>query len=192
MPKIKRCNWATSSDLETKYHDEEWGVALHDDQKIFEMLILEMFQAGLSWKTILAKRENFRKAFDNFDYKQIVLFDQEKIEELMQNSGIIRNRKKIESTVTNAQEFMKVQKEYGSFDHYIWHFTDFKTIDHKINQNNLAPAKDDLSIKIAANLKKMGFKFLGPVIIYSFIQSIGIINDHELNCDFHDTNQSSA
>ncbi|BDR58571.1 DNA-3-methyladenine glycosylase I [Xylocopilactobacillus apicola] len=184
MSEIKRCFWANDP-IEAKYHDEQWGRPEHDDQKIFEMLILEMFQAGLSWRTILVKRNNFRNAYDQFDYHKVANYNQNKIEELMSDPGIVRNRQKVNASINNAQEFLKVQAEFGSFDQYIWHFTNFKTIDHRIDSNNPAPAKDELSIEISNDLKKRGFKFVGPVTIYSLLQSIGIINDHELSCDFH-------
>ncbi|BDR57219.1 DNA-3-methyladenine glycosylase I [Xylocopilactobacillus apis] len=190
MPKIKRCQWVKNlapDNIEIKYHDEEWGVPVHDDQKIFEMLTLEMFQAGLSWQTILVKRANFQKAFNNFDYHEIASFDQAKIDKLMQDAGIVRNRQKITAAINNAKQFLQIQKEFKSFDNYIWHFTNYQTIDHQIDVNNPVPAKDELSIKISNDLKKRGFKFVGPVIVYSFIQSIGIINDHEVSCDFHDS-----
>ena len=150
------------------------------------MLILEGMQAGLSWKCILDKRENMRKAFDNFDYKKIAKYDNKKIEELLNDKGIIRNKRKINALILNAQKFIEVQKEFGSFDKYIWSFTDNKQIDNKLKDNSEIPAKNELSDKISKDLIKRGFKFVGSVIIYSYMQGIGIVNDHSINCKFHD------
>ena len=176
-----RCGWA-KGEKDILYHDTEWGVASHDDGYIFEMLILEGFQAGLSWNTILQKRENFRKAFDNFDYRKMAEYDEMKLNELLKNEGIIRNRLKINSTVTNARAFMKVQKEFGSFAKYIWNFTDEKRIINKWKELSEVPATSKLSDKISKDLKKRGFKFIGSTIIYSFLQAVGIIDDHLINC----------
>ena len=181
--KNTRCPWAKSEN-DIAYHDTEWGVPSHDDSYIFEMLILEGFQAGLSWNTILQKRENFRKAFDNFDYKKIAKYDEKKLNELMQNEGIIRNKLKINSTVTNAVSFMKIQKEFGSFSDYIWGFTDKKRIINKWKDLSEVPATTELSDKISKDLKKRGFKFIGSTIIYSFLQAIGIIDDHLASCPY--------
>ena len=178
-----RCGWA-KGEKDILYHDTEWGVPSHEDGYIFEMLILEGFQAGLSWNTILQKRENFRKAFDNFDYKKIAKYDEKKLNELMQNEGIIRNKLKINSTVTNAVSFMKIQKEYGSFSDYIWGFTDKKRIINKWKDLSEVPATTELSDKISKDLKKRGFKFIGSTIIYSFLQAIGIIDDHLASCPY--------
>ena len=172
-----RCGWA-KGEKDILYHDTEWGVPSHDDGYIFEMLILEGFQAGLSWNTILQKRENFRKAFDNFDYRKMAEYDEMKLNELLKNEGIIRNRLKINSTVTNARAFMKVQKEFGSFAKYIWNFTNNKRIINKWKELSEVPATSELSDKISKDLKKRGFKFVGSTIIYSFLQAIGIIDDH--------------
>ena len=178
-----RCGWA-KGEKDILYHDTEWGVPSHEDGYIFEMLILEGFQAGLSWNTILQKRENFRKAFDNFDYKKIAEYDEMKLNELLKNEGIIRNRLKINSTVTNAKAFMKVQEEFGSFAEYIWSFTDNKRIINKWKELSEVSATSELSDKISKDLKKRGFKFVGSTIIYSFLQAIGIIDDHLMSCPY--------
>ena len=178
-----RCGWA-KGEKDILYHDTEWGVPSHDDGYIFEMLILEGFQAGLSWNTILQKRENFRKAFDNFDYRKMAEYDEMKLNELLKNEGIIRNRLKINSTVTNARAFMKVQKEFGSFAKYIWNFTDNKRIINNWKELSEVPATSVLSDKISKDLKKRGFKFVGSTIIYSFLQAIGIIDDHLISCPY--------
>lgn len=183
MDNHNRCGWA-KGEKDILYHDTEWGVLSYDDGYIFEMLILEGFQAGLSWNTILQKRENFRKAFDNFDYKKIAKYDEKKLNELMQNEGIIRNKLKINSTVTNAVSFMKIQKEFGSFSDYIWGFTDKKRIINKWKDLSEVPATTELSDKISKDLKKRGFKFIGSTIIYSFLQAIGIIDDHLASCPY--------
>ena len=178
-----RCGWA-KGEKDILYHDTEWGVPSHEDGYIFEMLILEGFQAGLSWNTILQKRENFRKAFDNFDYKKIAEYDEMKLNELLKNEGIIRNRLKINSTVTNARAFMKIQEEFGSFAKYIWKFTDNKRIINKWKELSEVPATSELSDKISKDLKKRGFKFVGSTIIYSFLQAVGIIDDHLISCPY--------
>ena len=183
MNNDNRCGWA-KGEKDILYHDTEWGVPSHDDAYIFEMLILEGFQAGLSWNTILQKRENFRKAFDNFDYKKIAEYDTTKLSELLKNEGIIRNKLKINSTVTNAKAFMKVQEEFGSFAKYIWNFTDNKRIINKWKELSEVPATSELSNKISKDLKKRGFKFIGSTIIYSFLQAIGIIDDHLMSCPY--------
>ena len=179
------CEWPGNDALMQKYHDEEWGVALHDDQKLFEFIILDAFQAGLSWKTILHKRENFRKAFDNFNPEIIALYDQKKIESLMQNAGIVRNRLKIEATIINARQFLRIQKEYCSFDKYIWQFTNYKTIDHKIANTREIPATTTESDNMSKALRKEGFKFVGSTICYAFMQASGMINDHLKTCKYH-------
>lgn len=175
-----RCRWANpNNDIYLDYHDNEWGVPSHEDNYLFEMLVLESFQAGLSWECILNKREDFRKAFDNFDYNKIINYDNNKIEELMNNKNIIRNRLKINSTIKNAKVFINIQKEYGSFDKYIWHFTDGKVIKNKDDKfNTTTPLSDEIS----KDLKKRGMNFVGSTIIYSYLQAIGIIDDHELKC----------
>ena len=172
-----RCSWVNDNPLYIKYHDEEWGVASYDDKYLFEMLLLESFQAGLSWECILNKRENFRNAFDNFDYNKISRYDDIKIKKLLNNKGIIRNKLKINAIINNAKIFMDIQKEYGSFSKYIWKFTNNKQIVHSrlITSNSL-------SDKISKDLKRRGMKFVGTTIIYSYLQAIGIVNDHEVNC----------
>lgn len=175
---MKRCFWVNMDNpLYVDYHDNEWGVPKYDDHELYELLILEMFQAGLSWETILNKRENFRKAFDSFNWNSIVNYDEDKINELMQDKGIIRNRKKIEATINNTKVFLNIQKEYGSFANFIWSFTDNKVIitDSKVVSN-------ELSDTISKELRKRGMKFVGTVIIYSYLQAIGVINSHEDNC----------
>lgn len=179
---ITRCQWAGNDALYIKYHDEEWGVPLYDDDKLFEFLILEGFQAGLSWITILRKRENFRKAFDNFDALKIVKYDAQKVEELMQDSGIIRNRLKIEGTITNARLFLEIQQEYGSFQAYIWQFVGGQVIVNQRNSLGDVPAKTDISDAMSKTLKKRGFKFIGTTICYAFMQATGMVNDHIVNC----------
>ena len=175
---MKRCFWVNlNNKLYVDYHDLEWGVPKYDDHELYELLILEMLQAGLSWETILKKRENFRLAMDNFDYERIVNYDEEKINELMNNKGIIRNRRKIEATINNTKVFLSIQKEYGSFANFIWSFTNNEIlyIDSKITHN-------ELSDKVSSILKKKGMKFVGTIIIYSYLQAIGVINSHECDC----------
>ena len=177
---MNRCSWVDlNSEIYIKYHDEEWGVSSFDDRYLFEMLILEMFQAGLSFLTVLEKRNDFRLAFDNFDVKKVSNYDDKKIEELLNNKNIIRNKLKITSAINNANVFIKIQKEYGSFSNYIWSFTNNKVIK---NQNGIKVANSPLSDKITYDLKKRGMKFIGSTIIYSYLQAIGIIDDHEKNC----------
>lgn len=176
----KRCRWADpASELYTAYHDEEWGVPEHNDQKLFEMLILEGFQAGLSWITILKKREAFRKAFDGFDPVVIAGYGPDKLEALMADPGIVRNRRKMEAAVTNAAAFLNIQKEFGSFDRYLWGFTQGQVI---LNTDDQVRASSELSDRISADLKRRGMKFVGTVIIYSFLQAVGMVNDHETCC----------
>lgn len=177
-----RCGWCVGDPLYEAYHDHEWGVPVYDDATIFEFLILETFQAGLSWITILRKRENFREAFDDFDYKKIATYNQKKIETLLQNKGIIRNKLKVNATITNAQAFMKVQDEFGSFSKYIWDFVNGKPIKNHIENYKDAPAKTALSDKISVDLKKRGFKFVGSTVIYAHMQATGMVNDHEVAC----------
>ena len=178
-----RCYWATTNDqLYLDYHDQEWGVPLHDDDKLFEFLILEGFQAGLSWITILRKRENFRKAFDDFQATKIVKYDTEKIEELMQDSGIIRNRLKIEGAITNARIFLEIQAEYGSFDKYIWQFLGGQTLVNQWHSFKEVPASTEISDAMSKALKKRGFKFIGTTICYAFMQATGMVNDHLVDC----------
>ncbi|HWS60066.1 MAG TPA: DNA-3-methyladenine glycosylase I [Flavobacterium sp.] len=182
MENKTRCGWCLSSDLYKKYHDEEWGVPVYDDQKLFEFLILETFQAGLSWITILNKRENFRRAFDHFDYKKVANYPEEKIQELMLDAGIIRNQMKIRAAVSNAVAFMKVQEQFGSFSKYIWQFTDGKPIDNKRQSLKEVPATSLLSDAISKDLKKRGFKFVGSTVVYAHMQATGMVNDHVEEC----------
>ena len=177
-----RCGWCIGDDLYEAYHDLEWGVPVYDDDTLFEFLILETFQAGLSWITILRKRENFRKAFDDFDYKKIATYNQKKIDSLLQDAGIIRNKLKINATISNAQNFMKIQEEFGSFSKYIWAFTNGKPIKNKFKTLKEVPANTSLSDVISKDLKKRGFKFVGSTVIYAHMQATGMVNDHEINC----------
>ena len=177
-----RCGWCLSSDLYKKYHDQEWGIPVYDDQKLFEFLILETFQAGLSWITILKKRENFRMAFDDFDYLKVAQYSEEKIQELMQNAGIIRNQLKIRAAVSNAIAFMKVQGEFGSFSKYIWQFTDGKPIKNNGKTLKEVPATTPLSDEISKDLKKRGFKFVGSTVVYAHMQATGMVDDHVEDC----------
>ena len=179
----RRCGWVNpKNELYTKYHDEDWGVPIHDDQKLFEMLILEGAQAGLSWETVLKKRENYRKAFDDFNPQKVAKFDEKKIRELLQNEGIIRNRLKINSAIQNAKVFLKIQKEFGSFDKYIWEFAKEKPIKNAFKSFSEIPAKTELSDIISKDLKERGMNFVGPTITYAYMQSVGIVNDHEVGC----------
>ncbi|WP_339611040.1 DNA-3-methyladenine glycosylase I [uncultured Planktosalinus sp.] len=182
---INRCPWCGTDPLYVEYHDKEWGVPVYDDATLFEFLILESFQAGLSWITILRKRENFRKAFDDFDYKKIALYPDSKIQELLQNEGIIRNKLKVRAAVTNAQAFMEVQKEFGSFSEYIWGFVDGKPIKNNLKSLQDAPATTALSDTISKDLKKRGFKFMGSTVIYAHLQATGVVNDHLVDCFRH-------
>jgi DNA-3-methyladenine glycosylase I len=180
---MKRCEWAPlDNELYLKYHDEEWGVEVHDDKKLFEMLILEGAQAGLSWSTVLKKRENYQKAFDKFDYKKISRYNEKKIKELLNNPGIIRNKLKIRSTIQNAKIFIEIQKEFGSFDKYLWKFVNFKQINNKFKSMKEIPASTNLSDKISIDLKKRGMSFVGTTIIYAYLQAVGIVNDHQVDC----------
>jgi len=179
---MNRCAWPGNEPFNITYHDEEWGVAVHNDQKLFEFLVLDAFQAGLSWLTILKKRENFRKAFDNFDYKLVAAYSEEKIQALMINEGIIRNQMKIRAAVSNAKALMEIQKEFGSFDVYIWGFVDHKTIKNAHTNYKEIPATSKESDAMSKDLKKRGFKFVGSTICYAFMQAAGMINDHELAC----------
>ena len=177
-----RCGWAGTDELYLKYPDEEWGKPVTDDKTLFEFLVLESFQAGLSWYTILTKRENFIVAFDDFDYNKIAAYSDEKAEELMQNSGIIRNRLKILATVNNAKRFMEVQEEFGTFSKYIWSFVGGKPIVNQFSELKEVPAKTEISDALAKDLKKRGFKFLGSTVVYAHMQATGMVNDHLINC----------
>lgn len=176
------CNWPGNDQLMIKYHDEEWGVPVHDDRKIFEYMVLDGFQAGLSWKTILYKRKNFRKAFDNFEPEVISEYTEGKIESLLQDAGIIRNKLKIRAAIKNAKLFLKVQEEFGSFDKYIWQFTGGKPKINHWEHLNQIPAKSDESDDMSKDLKKRGFKFVGSTICYAFMQAAGMVNDHLVYC----------
>ncbi len=177
-----RCAWCGNDSLYVEYHDTEWGVPVYDDDKLFEFLILETFQAGLSWITILRKRENFRKAFDNFDYKKIAKYSEKKYESLLQDAGIIRNKLKIKATITNAQNFMEIQNEFGTFSKYIWNFTNGKPIKNTCKDLSEVPATTELSDQLSKDLKKRGFKFVGSTVIYAHMQATGMVNDHTTEC----------
>ena len=179
---VVRCAWCEKDDLYRSYHDEEWGKPIYDDETIFEFLILESFQAGLSWYTILSKRENFRAAFDQFDYKKIAQYSEEKVEELIQNTGIIRNRLKILATINNAQKFMEVQKEFGSFSKYIWGFVNHEPIINRPKTLKEVPPTTEISDALAKDLKKRGFKFMGSTVVYAHMQATGMVNDHVEDC----------
>jgi DNA-3-methyladenine glycosylase I len=178
----KRCGWCTGSELYEKYHDEEWGRPVYDDDTLFEFLLLETFQAGLSWITILKKRENFRKAFDDFDYKKVAAYDDDKIAELLNDAGIIRNKLKVYGAVTNAQAFIKVQEEFGSFSKYFWGFTNGKPVVNNFTSLKEVPATTPLSDTISKDMKKRGFKFVGSTVIYAHMQATGMVNDHVMDC----------
>ncbi len=182
MAEIKRCRWCEGDSLYEAYHDHEWGVPVLDDETLFEFLTLETFQAGLSWITVLRKRNNFKEAFDNFNYRKIAQYKDTKITELMQNAGIIRNQMKIRATVTNAREFMKIQDEFGSFSKYIWQFVDGEPIQNEIEDHKMAPATTEISDKLSKDLKKRGFKFVGSTVIYAHMQATGMVNDHQIDC----------
>ena len=176
-----RCGWA-KNDLAIEYHDAEWGVPVHDDKRLFEFLILEGAQAGLSWDTVLRKRENYRAAFDNFDAKKIALYDEQKQAELLKNEGIIRNRLKIASTIRNAKSYLKIKEEFGSFDSYIWNFVDGKPIKNSRKDLSEIPAKTSVSDTMSKDLKRRGFNFVGSTIMYAFMQACGLVNDHLVSC----------
>ena len=178
----KRCQWVTPHPLYIRYHDTEWGVPLHDDRKLFELLILEGAQAGLSWITILKKRENYRKAFDHFDPGKIAIYDSEKISSLLSDEGIVRNQQKITATVQNARAFLKIQDEFVSFDAYIWQFTGHKPVKNSWSSIEEIPTKTETSAVMSKDLKKRGFKFTGPTICYAFMQAAGMVNDHTTDC----------
>jgi DNA-3-methyladenine glycosylase I len=185
MEEKTRCSWCVGDSLYEEYHDREWGVPLKDDAKIFEFLMLETFQAGLSWITILRKRENFRKAFDNFDYKKIATYSEAKEAELLENSGIIRHGAKIRAAITNAQAFMRVQEEFGSFSRYIWSFVDGSPIQNDRQNLSEVPPTTPVSEKLSKDLKKRGFKFVGPTVVYAHMQATGMVNDHVAECFRH-------
>lgn len=180
-----RCDWCGTDSLYIKYHDEEWGVPVKDDPTLFEFLMLETFQAGLSWITVLKKREHFRSAFDGFDYQKIAKYNTQKLEQLMRNSSIIRNKLKIKAAVTNAIAFINIQNEWGSFSKYIWHFTNDTPIVNRWEKLSDIPAQTALSITISKDLKKRGFKFVGPTVVYAHMQATGMVNDHLVSCFRH-------
>ncbi|MBI2004115.1 DNA-3-methyladenine glycosylase I [Candidatus Pacearchaeota archaeon] len=183
-----RCEWPgkeKGNELMVKYHDEEWGKPNHDDRKLFEYLILDTFQAGLSWRTILYKRENFRKAFHNFNPIKIAKYNEKDVERLMNDAGIIRNKLKIFSAITNAKKFLEMQKQFGSFDKYIWQFTNYKTINNKLKRLKHIQATSKESDAMSKNMKEKGFKFVGSTICYAFMQGAGMINDHTIKCFRH-------
>ena len=177
-----RCDWAEGHPLLAEYHDREWGVPVHDDRKLFEFLVLDAFQAGLSWLTILKKRENFRTAFDGFDPERICRYDARKVERLLRDSGIIRNRLKVAATVGNARCFLQVQEEFGSFDRYIWQFTGGRTRVNAFESQDRIPARTRESETMSRSLRKRGFRFVGPTICYAFMQAAGMVNDHLTGC----------
>ncbi len=179
---MKRCPWCENHELYIKYHDKEWGVPVFDDRKQFEFLILESAQAGLSWLTILKRRENYRKAYDDFDPAKVALYKHDKEKELINNPGIIRNKRKIEASINNAKRFLEIQKEFDSFSDYIWRFVDYKPVINEFKDLSELPARTKLSERISKDLKKRGFKFIGPTIIYAHLQAVGIVNDHLTTC----------
>ncbi len=182
MPDINSCQWPTNDPLMIRYHDEEWGVPLHDDRKIFEFLVLDAFQAGLNWRTVLHKRENFRKAFHDFDAGRIADYGEDDFERLMSDAGIIRNKAKIRGTIQNAKCFLEIRKEFGTFDQYIWQFTGGKTINNKLTSLSAMPVSSPESDAMSKDLKAKGFKFVGSTICYAFMQAAGMVNDHLAGC----------
>lgn len=180
---LSRCGWVNQDPLYIYYHDYEWGVPVYDDRLLFEYLNLEGAQAGLSWYTILKKRDNYRKAFDHFDPMKIIKYDDQKVSELLNNEGIVRNKLKINAVITNAQAFLKVVEEFGSFSHYIWSFVDGVPIQNHFNDLSEVPAKTDISDRLSKDLKKRGFKFVGSTICYAFMQAVGMVNDHIVFCE---------
>jgi len=178
----RRCDWPGNDPLMIAYHDEEWGVPVHDDRKLFEFMVLDAFQAGLSWSTVLKKRENFRAALDNFELQIIAEYDQDKLAELLQNASIIRNRAKVNATVKNARAFLRIQQEVGSFDRYIWRFVDDRPIVNHWKELSEIPARSPEAEAMSADLRKRGFSFVGPTICYAFMQAAGMVNDHLVSC----------
>src|SRR5512135_2234505 len=179
---MKRCGWANGSELEQSYHDREWGVEIHDDRTLFEFLVLESAQAGLSWSTILKKREAYRRAFDNFDARKISRYSESTVSRLLADPGIIRNRLKINAAITNARAFLQVQEEFGSFDRYIWQFVNGKPIRNSWERMTDIPSSTPESVAMSRDLQKRGFKFVGPTICYAFMQAVGMVNDHVVDC----------
>lgn len=186
MKSIKRCNWCNDDKLYRQYHDEVWGVAVYDDQTLFEFLLLEGAQAGLSWITILKKREGYRNAFSQFNVEQVSHFSDEKLEKVLLDPNIVRNRLKVFSARANAAAFIEVQKEFGSFSEYLWKFVDHKTIQNNWKSSSEVPATTAISERLSKDLKKRGFKFVGPTIIYAYMQATGLVNDHTIDCFRHD------
>ena len=182
MNNLTRCAWPANDPLYINYHDKEWGVPIHNDKKLFEFLLLEGFQAGLSWRTILYKRQNFRRAFDNFNFNKVARYDKRKINSLMKDAGIIRNQLKINSAVSNAKAFIAVRNEFGTFDKYIWGFVNGKPIKNKFKSLKEIPARTELSDLISKDLKKRGFNFVGSTIVYAHMQATGMVNDHLISC----------
>lgn len=180
--KIQRCTWANDNPLNMQYHDEEWGIPVYDDRLLFEFLILEGMQAGLSWVTILKKRDNYRACFDNFEAEIIAQYDQQKLETLMADSGIIRNKLKIQSAIINAAAFLRVKQECGSFSNYFWHFVQGKPIKNHWENAKFVPVQSPISDQLSKDLKKRGFKFVGSTICYAFMQAVGMVNDHTIDC----------
>ncbi|MCT4579852.1 MAG: DNA-3-methyladenine glycosylase I [Flavobacteriales bacterium] len=178
----KRCSWSEKTESEIHYHDQEWGVPVHDDRLLFELLTLEGAQAGLSWATVLNKRTAYKEAFDDFDWEIVAKYGERKIDELLSNKGIVRNKLKVNSVVSNAKAFIKVREEFGSFDKYIWSFTNYKVIQNQWKTAQEVPARTSLSDSISKDLKKRGFKFIGTTICYAFLQGIGVVNDHTTDC----------
>ena len=185
-----RCDWIKDHSLYLQYHDKEWGVPIYDDHKLFELLVLESAEAGLSWLTILKKRENYQLAYDNFDPEKVACYDSKKEEELMMNAGIIRSKAKITSSVQNARKFLEIQKQHGSFSNYIWSYVDHQPIFNNWNTSEEVPSRTDLSDTICADMKNRGFTFIGSKIIYAFMQAIGMVNDHPLYCFRHHKNNA--
>src|SRR5258705_1478575 len=188
MPDLKtliRCPWSLTSELMIKYHDEEWGVPVHNDRKLFEFIVLDTFQAGLNWSTILNKRENFRKAFNNFEPDKVARYSENRIQRLLSDAGIVRNKLKIYGTVNNAKKFMEIQKEHGSFDNYIWQFTHYKTIRNAWKDVKKIPARTIQSDAMSKALYEKGFKFVGSTICYAFMQATGMVNDHLIKCHWY-------
>ena len=183
---MKRCGWAIGDSMLMEYHDKEWGVPIHNDTKLFEFLILEGAQAGLNWLTILKKRENYRTAFDHFDPSKIAKYSHKHVKRLLANPGIIRNSLKIKATITNAQKFVQIQTDFGSFDSYVWRFTQGKPVNHKFRSLSAIPAKSRESDTLSRDLRGRGFKFVGSTISYAFMQAVGIVNDHVVDCFRHD------
>ncbi|WP_338115239.1 DNA-3-methyladenine glycosylase I [Oceanirhabdus seepicola] len=184
---LKRCEWVGKEEIYIKYHDEEWGKPVHDDRVHFEFLVLESAQSGLSWITILKKRENYRKAYDEFNVKKVSNYTEEKINEMLMNEGIVRNRKKIEASINNAKRFIEIQQEFGSFDKYIWRFVGGTPLINQWKEISELPSKTELSDDISKDLKKWGFKFLGSITIYSYMQAVGLVNDHIIGCCYRNS-----